>query len=174
MEPKGPREKKPKAATKSQRSRELYSEEDKNSWYPGTKLDEREKKACRCILQQVADELERYHKLSTKAYAVCLSAITHKKQTAAAFQQRSDLVQMFRKGECTKNLAIRNLPTRLLYAYGKLRENTKKGKSYFSWLPTPAQFFKDPEHYRTSLIRAAEKYQKETRSSVPSKVKSTK
>jgi hypothetical protein len=135
------------------------TKEDKSKWYPGPQLTEKEKKLCRCLLEQHANELERYGHTKTVAYAVCLSSVTHKKETASGMSQRSHLAKMLVQGRCTKELSLSALPTRILYAYAHLRQNTTKGQKFFHWIPAPKVFFHDPEHYRVSLLRATKAYQ---------------
>ena len=135
-----------------------YTDEEKESWYKGSSLSTLEKKYCRCLLEQADNELRRYRSLQGRSsWAICSASVTHKKETPTGRKQRKGIQKISLGGLCSKNLNVEALPTPLLYAYCKLRE--KKFKTVFSFqLPSPAVFYKDPEHYRASLIQKIQDY----------------
>lgn len=133
----------------------------KESWYEGSKMNAKELKYCRCLLEQLASELERYGKIKTDSYAVCAASISRKKETKEGYRLRSRIVQAAVAGKCTADLHIRRLPTKLLYAYAKLREKSldKDEMPFFKHLPSPKEFFHSPSSFRTTLLQAALRYQ---------------
>lgn len=134
--------------------------EDKTLWYQGSKMSFKELKYCRCLLEQRANELQRYGKVRTNAYAVCAASVGGKDDSSASTNRRSKIVKAARQGTCTADLNLERLPTRFLYAYASLRSQTRKGKEFFGSLPSPTKFFQDPEHFRNTLLRAAFLYRK--------------
>ena len=137
-----------------------YTDKEKEKWYKGANLTELEKKYCRCLLEQADNELRRYGTLKQRSsWAICSSSITHKKQSPKAKKDRKEIQKISLSGSCTKFLNINTVPTPLLYAYSKLRE--KKFFNLLSFkLPSPKNFYTNPEHYRTSLIIAIQEYVK--------------
>ena len=148
--------------------------ENKETWYPTSALSDKQKKLCRCLLRQRATELERYGKVVTQSpYGICISGVARNKP-----ETRRKLQQTAVSGACTRNLLVVKLPTRYLYAYGHLRQNTKKGQHYFKSLPSPSTFFKDPERYRNQLLQSIAQYKsaeekKKSKSTIKPKRKST-
>lgn len=141
------------SSSKGRKRKTRTDTEEKKSWYKGSSLSPKQLKFCRCLLEQHANELERYKKVRTNTYAICTASVGTKTKL------RSVLVATARSGLCTKELHLDKLPTKLLYAYAHLRKTTKKGAPFFKHVPSPTRFFQDPEHYRVSLLRACEKYQ---------------
>lgn len=143
--------------------------ENKESWYPSPDLSELEKKYCRCLLEAADNELQRYGYLrSQSTWAICSASVTHKSQSSKGKKQRQKLQKTSLGANCTTYLNVNSLPTRLLYAYIKLRE--KKFLTNLSFrLPEAKIFYKDPEHYRTSLLIAIREYIREERTRVKNK-----
>lgn len=129
------------------------------SWfYIDSSLSEKERKYCRCMLKAAADQLERYHALKYNPYAVCSASVGTKKETYTASRRRSELAATVRSGGCSANMDFNTVPTRFLYAYAFMRRQTKKGLRFFTSLPTPSKFFKDPAHYRSTLLKDIHRY----------------
>jgi hypothetical protein len=110
------------------------------------------------MLEAAADQLERYQTLKYNPYAICSASVGSKKDNPVATKGRSKLAATVRSGGCSANMDFNTVPTRFLYAYAFMRRRTKKGSTFFPSLPTPAKFFKDPAHYRVTLLKDIHHY----------------
>lgn len=145
-----------------------HNEENKESWFHTDAFQtdpDLEAKHCRCLLRVAWSHLEQYGDLNdTSPYGICNASLSRGRVNNEQYSHLqplgSTLAKSVRTGTCTTAADFDRIPTRFLYAHGKMREFTAKGRDYFSGLPSITEFEADPESFRQDLLERVRAYQR--------------